>query len=87
MNCPHCTSPSTTCLSGKPSLGYHVFRCRSCHRIFNERTGTQFNDLEFPIDSVLLVVLWWLRYKLSLRDLAEMFFVRGFEFVKEALYG
>ena len=28
---------------------------------------------EFPTDIVLLVVLWRVRYKLSLRDLAEMF--------------
>ena len=31
------------------------------------------------------MVLWRLRYKLSLRDLAEMFLVRGFEFTHEAV--
>src|SRR6266851_594584 len=36
-------------------------------------------------DSVLLVVLWRLRYKLSLRDLAEMFLERGFEFTHETV--
>jgi len=34
---------------------------------------------------VLLVVLWRLRYKLSLRDLAEMFLTRGFVFSHEAV--
>jgi transposase-like protein len=34
---------------------------------------------------VLLVVLWRLRYKLSLRDLAEMFLTRGFTFTHEAV--
>ncbi len=34
---------------------------------------------------MLLVVLWRLRYKLSLRDLAEMFLERGFEFTHEAV--
>lgn len=34
---------------------------------------------------VLLVVLWRLRYKLSLRDLSEMFLVRGFEFTHETV--
>jgi transposase-like protein len=29
---------------------------------------------------IALVVLWRLRYKLSLRDLAEMFLIRGFVF-------
>jgi putative transposase len=30
--------------------------------------------------SLLFVVLWPLRYKLSLRDLAEMFLIRGLVF-------
>jgi transposase-like protein len=34
---------------------------------------------------VLLVVLWRLRYKLSLRDLAEMFLTRGFTFTHETV--
>jgi putative transposase len=83
MNCPHCSSPTTTLLSRKISLGYPVFRCKSCRRVFNERTATPYNYLAFPTDIVLLVVLWRLRYKLSLRDLAEMFLERGFEFTHE----
>src|SRR5215207_7179925 len=85
MNCPHCSSSATTPLSRKTSLGYLTFRCSTCARRFNERTGTQFNYLGFPTDIVLLVVLWRVRYKLSLRDLAEMFLVRGFEFTHEAV--
>jgi putative transposase len=34
---------------------------------------------------VLLVVVWRVRYKLSLRDLAEMFLTRGFVFTHEAV--
>lgn len=85
MNCSHCSSLTTTLLSRKTSLGYKIFRCRDCRRVFNERTGTQFNPLQFPTDVVLLVVLRRLRYKLSLRDLSEMFLVRGFEFTHEAV--
>ncbi len=85
MNCPHCSSCATTQLAGNTSLGYPTFRCLQCKRKFNERTGTLFNQLQFPTDVVLLVVLWRLRYKLSLRDLAEMFLVRGFEFTHEAV--
>jgi transposase-like protein len=36
-------------------------------------------------DIVLLVVFWRLRYKLRLRDLAEMFLQRGFVFTHEAV--
>jgi hypothetical protein len=34
---------------------------------------------------VFLVVFWRLRYKLSLRDLAEMFLIRGLVFTHEAV--
>ncbi len=85
MNCPHCASPSTKEQRKITALGYRTFRCSACRRTFNERTGTPFNFLEYPTDIVLLVVLWRLRYKLSLRDLAEMFLERGFEFTHEAV--
>ncbi len=85
MTCPHCSSPTTPELTRKTQLAYRMFRCRDCGRTFNERTGTPFNYLEFPTDIVLLVVMWRLRYTLSLRDLAEMFLERGFEFTHEAV--
>ncbi len=50
---------------------------RTCRRGCNERSGTPFNHRQYPTDVVLLVVLWRLRYTLSLRDLAEMFLPRG----------
>jgi putative transposase len=85
MNCPYCLSTATTPLARKTSLGYLTLRCSQCRRKFNERSGTVYNYLQFPTDIVLLVVMWRLRYKLSLRDLAEMFVVRGFEFTHEAV--
>jgi len=47
--------------------------------------GTPYNHLQYPTDLVLLVVLWRLRYKLSLRDVAEMFLTRGFVFTHETV--
>jgi transposase-like protein len=85
MPCPHCATTTTTELPKRTTLGYRTFRCTTCRRRFNERTGTSYHYLEFPTDIVLLVVLWRLRYKLSLRDLAEMFLERGFEFTHEAV--
>jgi transposase-like protein len=41
-------------------------------------------SVEFPTD-IVLAVLWRLRYKLSLRDVAEMFLERGFAFTHEAV--
>src|SRR3954464_12198558 len=85
MNCPHCQSSDTQHHQKTTSLGYATFSCQGCGRTFNERTGTAFNYLQFPTDIVLLVVLWRIRYKLSLRDLPEMFLVRGYVFTHEAV--
>lgn len=85
MACPHCRAASTTEQAQRTALGYRKFRCQACQRLFNERTGTLFNFLEYPTDIVLLVVVWRVRYKLSLRDLAEMFLTRGFTFTHEAV--
>ena len=43
------------------------------------------NRTQYPSDVFALVVLWRRRYKLSLRDLAEMFLIRGFVFSDEAV--
>jgi hypothetical protein len=48
-------------------------------------TSTSFNYLEVPSDIVLLAIVWRLRYKLSLRDVAEMFLERGFSFTHETV--
>jgi transposase-like protein len=43
------------------------------------------NRVQIPTDIVFLVVFWRLRYKLSLRDLADMFLIRGIVFTHEAV--
>lgn len=85
MTCPNCASTATSERTARTQLGYRTFRCLRCRRIFHERSGTPFNYLTFPSDIVLQVVLWRLRSKLSLRDLAEMFLERGFVFTHEAV--
>jgi len=85
MNCPYCAAATTRKRAKKTKLGYAIFFCPQCRSTFNERTATPFNYLEVPTDVVLLVVLWRLRYKLSLRDVAEMFLVRGFVFTHETV--
>src|SRR3954467_14233552 len=83
MNCPHCQSSSTTEREGRTVHGFRRFRCRDCERRYNERTGTVLNRVQVPTDIVFL--FWRLRYKLSLRDLAEMFLIRGLVFTHEAV--
>src|SRR5437899_11439452 len=85
MTCPHGGSSGTGERRERTKLGYRRFRCCECRREFNERTGTRFNHLQYPTDVVCLVVLWRVRYKLSLRDLPEMFLERGIVFTHEAV--
>ncbi len=85
MPCPHCRSTATIRRKCRTALGYGRFRCRSCRRRFNERTGTPFNDLQYPTDLVLLAVLWRLRYKLSFRDVAELLLQRGYAVTHETV--
>jgi DDE superfamily endonuclease len=85
MTCPHCESTATPERSDRTALGYRRFRRRDCSRILNERTGTLFNRLQYPTDVLCLVVFWRFQYKLSLRDLAEMFLQPGITFTHEAV--
>lgn len=84
-DCLHCDSSATTERSAVTTRGYRRFRCRNCGHNFNERTGSIFNCLHYPPDVICLVVLWRVRDKLSLRDLAEMFLERGVIFTHEAV--
>ncbi len=85
MTCPHCGSRESSRRRRRTSLGYRTSACRACRRVFNERTGTPFNDLRYPTDIVLLTVLWRLRYKLGLRDVAELLLERGYEVTHETI--
>jgi transposase-like protein len=85
MPCPYCHHQQTKPRAKKTKLGYPTFYCPQCRHTFNERSGTCFNNCFYPTDIIFLVVLWRLRYKLSLRDLSEMFLERGFEFSHETV--
>ena len=85
MRCVACGSEAVTERPERAAQGYRRFRCRICGKQFNERTGGLLNRTQYPSDVIALVVLWRLRYKLSLRDLPEMFLVRGLVFSHEAV--
>src|ERR687886_2956846 len=85
MACACCGSAAVTERPERTARGYRRFRCRACGKQFNERSGTLLNRTQYPSDVIALVVLWRLRYKLSLRDLPEMFAIRGIVFSYEAV--
>jgi transposase-like protein len=85
MQCVKCGSSAVSERPERTAHGYRRFRCRACGKQFNERAGTVLNRAQYPSDVIALVVLWRLRYKLSLRDLPEMFLIRGIVFSYEAV--
>jgi len=85
VTCPHCSSARIAARKRRTSLGYRTSACHDCRRICNERTAGSFNHLQYPTDVVTMAVLWRLRYKLSLRDVAEMLVQRGFDVTHETI--
>ena len=85
MTCPNCGGARGHRRRRQTSLGYRRLPARRAEGVFNERTGTLFNDLQYPTDIVLLAVLWRLRYKLSFRDVAELLLQRGYDVTHETV--
>ena len=85
MRCIECDAKGVSERRDRTAQGYRRFRCRVCGKQFNERSGGILNRAQYPSDVIALVVFWRLRYKLSLRDLPEMFLIRGIEFSYEAV--
>ena len=85
MDCVDCGSAAVTERSECTAQGYRRFRCRDCGKQFNERSAGLLNRTQYPSDVIALVVLWRLRYRLTLRDLSEMFLQRGIVFSYEAV--
>ena len=85
MRCAACGSTAICERPERTTQGYRQCRCGNCSKRFNERSVGVLNHAQYPSDVITLVVLWRLRYKLSLRDLAEMVLTRGFTFSYEAV--
>jgi hypothetical protein len=72
MDCVACGSAAVTEGLECTARGYRRFRCRECGKQYNERSGSLLNHTHYPSDVIALVVLWRLRYRLTLCDLAEI---------------
>jgi hypothetical protein len=80
MQCLACGSAGVAERPEPTAQGYRRFRCRVRGKRFNECSGGRLNQTQYPSDVIVLVVLWRLRYNLSLRDLSKMFLIRGIVF-------
>jgi transposase-like protein len=57
MRCIECRSAAVTERAERTAQGCRRFRCRSCGKQSNERSGTVLNRAQYPSDVVALVVL------------------------------
>jgi hypothetical protein len=85
MECICCGSVAVTEWPDRTAQGYRRFRRRDCGKQLNERSADLLNRVQYPSDVIALVVLWRLRYRLTLRDLDEIFLQRGIVFSYEAV--
>jgi transposase-like protein len=74
--CPACGSDATR-KDGRDRQGRQVYRCAGCRRRFTALSATPFSGYRFPPDIIALAVRWYLRYRLSYADVAELLAERG----------
>src|SRR5262245_63255965 len=76
MVCPGCGLAATR-KNGHDRQGRQIRQCRGCHRRFTCLSATPFSGYQFPPDVIALAVRWYLRYRLSYADVAELLAERG----------
>ena len=85
MRCIGCDAVEDAERPDRTARRYRRYRRRVRATQFNERSGQILARAQYPSDVIALVVFWRLGYKLSLRDLPEMFLIRGMAFSYEAV--
>jgi transposase-like protein len=76
MVCPGCGHAATR-KNGRDRRGRQIHQCRRCHQRRTARSATAFSGCRFPPDVIALAVRWYLRYRLSYADVAELLAERG----------
>ncbi len=74
--CPNC-GLAVTRKNGRDRQGRQFHQCLGCCRRFTALTATPFSGYRFPPDIIAIAVRWYLRYRLSYADVAELLAERG----------
>src|SRR4051794_33074144 len=74
--CPGC-GPVATRKYGRDRQGRQRHQCLGCRRRFTARSATPFAGYRFPPAIIALAVRWYLRFRLSYADVAELLAERG----------
>ena len=83
--CPRCHSTAVR-KDGLDRKGGQAYRCRDCQRCFTARSTTPFSGYRFPPEIIALAVRWYLRYRLSYADVAELLAERGVRVDPSTIY-
>ncbi len=76
MRCDRCAGERFT-KAGWDRARRQLYRCTGCGRRVTARTGSAFSGYRFPDDVIALAVRWYLRYRLSYAEVAELLAERG----------
>src|ERR687885_2847120 len=71
MQCVRCAGEQFT-KAGSDEQKRQIFRCTACGRRQTTRSASAFCGYRFPDDIIALAVRWYLRFRLSYADLAEL---------------
>lgn len=85
MVCPRCTGTAVI-KNGRDRRGAQVYRCAPCAYAFTALLQTPFSGFHFPPDLIALAVRWYLRYWLSLADVAELLAERHIHVDRTTIY-
>jgi IS6 family transposase len=85
MVCPGCGLAATR-RNGRDRQGRQIHQCGGCHRRFTARSATPFAGYRFPPDIIALAVRWYIRYRLSYADVAELLAERGVQVDPSSIY-
>jgi len=71
---------------GNTRLGGQRWRCTACRRRFTARSSSAFSGHGFADEIVTLAVRWYVRYRLSYADVAELLAERGVMVSRSTIY-
>src|ERR671938_1231472 len=76
MQCDRCGSEAFV-RAGRDRAGRQLHRCCGCGRRLTARSRTAFRGRHFPDEVILLAMRWYLRYRLTYAEVAELLAERG----------
>lgn len=72
--------------NGKTPSGEQSYHCRACKSFFTCSTNPEYPNHSFDADTMKLSVLWYFRYPLSFRNVAEMMALRQIEVSHQSVF-